>query len=65
MSRLGMAMNPERIVKFAISSLANQLLGSTTSSNIIMLGWALQKGFIPLGVKAVEAALRVNGTSLE
>ena len=64
MSRLGMAMNPERIVKFAISSLANQLLGSTTSSNIIMLGWALQKGFIPLGVEAVEAALRLNGTSL-
>ena len=29
-----------------------------------MLGWALQKGFIPLGIDAVEAALRLNGTSL-
>jgi indolepyruvate ferredoxin oxidoreductase len=65
MTRLGTAMNPDHIVKWAISSLANQLLGSTTSSNIIMLGWALQKGFIPLGIDAVEAALRLNGTSLE
>ena len=65
MTRRGRAMNPDRIVKYAISSLANQLLGSTTSSNIIMLGWALQKGFIPLGIDAVEAALRLNGTSLE
>ena len=30
-----------------------------------MLGWALQKGFIPLGINAVEAALRLNGTSLD
>ena len=29
-----------------------------------MLGWALQKGLIPLGVDAVEAALRLNGASL-
>ena len=65
MTRLGTVMDPDRIVKWAISSLANQLLGSTTSSNIIMLGWALQKGFIPLGIDAVEAALRLNGTSLE
>ena len=65
MTRLGTAMNPDHIVRWAISSLANQLLGSTTSSNIIMLGWALQKGFIPLGIDAVEAALRLNGTSLE
>ena len=30
-----------------------------------MLGWALQKGFIPLGIDAIEAALRLNGTSLD
>ena len=30
-----------------------------------MLGWALQKGFIPLGIGAVETALRLNGTSLD
>ena len=30
-----------------------------------MLGWALQKGFIPLSIDAVEAALRLNGTSID
>ena len=43
MSRLGAVMKSDQITRFTISSLANQLLGSSTSSAIIMLGWA-QKG---------------------
>ncbi len=64
MSRLGAVMDPARITRFTISSLANDLLGSTTSSAIIMLGWALQKGLIPLGIDAVEKALQLNGTAI-
>ena len=30
-----------------------------------MLGWALQKGLIPLGIDAVEAALRLNGAAID
>ena len=29
-----------------------------------MLGWALQKGLIPLGIDAVEKALQLNGTAI-
>ena len=57
-------MDPTRITRFAISSLADDLLGSTTSSSIIMLGWALQKGLIPLGIDAVEKALELNGIAI-
>ena len=64
MSRLGAVMDPTRITRFAISSLADDLLGSTTSSSIIMLGWALQKGLIPLGIDAVEKALELNGIAI-
>ena len=64
MSRLDAVMDPARITRIAISSLANYLLGSTTSSAIIMLGWALQKGLIPLGIDAVEKALQLNGTAI-
>ena len=64
MSRLGAVMDPTRITRFAISSLADDLLGSTTSSSIIMLGWALQKGLIPLGIDAVEKALQLNGIAI-
>ncbi|MDC0062661.1 indolepyruvate ferredoxin oxidoreductase family protein [Candidatus Puniceispirillum sp.] len=64
MSRLGAVMDPARITRFTISSLANDLLGSTTSSAIIMLGWALQKGLIPLNIDAVQTALRLNGTAI-
>ena len=65
MSRLGAVMNSDQITRFTISSLANQLLGSSTSSAIIMLGWALQKGLIPLGIDSVETALRLNGTAID
>ena len=64
MSRLGAVMDPAKITRFTISSLANDLLGSTTSSAIIMLGWALQKGLIPLNIDAVQTALRLNGTAI-
>ena len=30
-----------------------------------MLGWALQKGLIPLGIDSVETALRLNGTAID
>jgi indolepyruvate ferredoxin oxidoreductase len=65
MSRLGAVMDPTQITRFNISSLANQLLGSSTSSAIIMLGWALQKGLIPLGIDAVETALQLNRTAID
>ena len=60
MSRLGAVMDPTRITRFTISSLADDLLGSSTSSSIIMLGWALQR-VIPLGIDSVEKALELNG----
>ena len=65
MQRLGTIIDPARISKFDISTLANQLLGSTMSSNIIMVGWAIQNGLLPLGIQAVEKALKLNGTAID
>ena len=65
MSRLEAVMDPARITRFTISSLANQLIGKSTSSSIIMLGWALQKGLIPLSIDAVETAIKLNGIAID
>ena len=65
MQRLGAVMDPDRINRVKISELANRLLGSTMPSTIIMLGWALQKGWIPLGLQAVETALQLNGSAVD
>jgi indolepyruvate ferredoxin oxidoreductase len=65
MTRLGAVMDPAHITKLKISDLANQVFGSTMPSNIIMLGWAVQKGWIPLSIDAIETALRLNGSAVE
>ena len=64
LDRLGAVMAAEKIDRFPISDIANRLLGSTMSATIIILGWALQKGLIPLGVDAVRAALKLNGSAV-
>ena len=63
--RLGAVMDPARIHRLAISDMANRLMGTTMPSAVIMLGWAAQKGWIPLGIDAIEAALRLNGSAVE
>ena len=57
-------MTAEKIDRFPISDIANRLLGNTMSATIIMLGWTLQKGLIPLEVDAVRTALKLNGSAV-
>jgi indolepyruvate ferredoxin oxidoreductase len=44
---------------------ATSLFGDSIATNLYMLGFALQKGLIPLSCGAVEAAVRVNGGAVE
>jgi len=63
--RLGAVMDRKKIHHIDAVALANRLFGSSTSSTIIMLGWAVQKGHIPLSVPAIEAALQLNGVEVD
>jgi indolepyruvate ferredoxin oxidoreductase len=44
---------------------AEALLGDSIATNIMMLGYAYQKGLLPLKASAIEQAIEVNGVSIK
>ena len=48
-----------------MSDLAEKLVGDTVSANIMLLGYALQKGFLPISSLALEKAIKLNGVSIQ
>src|ERR1700756_3988151 len=44
---------------------AELLLGDSIATNIMMLGYAYQKGSLPLSAEAIEKAIEVNGVSIK
>jgi indolepyruvate ferredoxin oxidoreductase len=51
--------------ELAGTRLATDLTGDSIATNILMLGYAVQKGLIPLAVASIEQAIRLNGTFVE
>lgn len=49
----------------AATSLAENLLGDSIGANVLMLGYAWQKGVIPLKLPSIEEAIRLNGRAAE
>jgi indolepyruvate ferredoxin oxidoreductase len=47
------------------TALATALVGDAIASNLFMLGYAFQKGLVPLGVAALLRAIELNGTAVE
>ena len=47
------------------SILALKLLGNTIGANVFLIGFALQKGCIPLSLDAIEQAIKLNGVSVD
>lgn len=44
---------------------AEVLLGDSIATNIMMMGYAYQKGLLPLSAEAIERAIEVNGVSIK
>ena len=44
---------------------AEALLGNSIATNIMMLGYAYQKGLLPLSAKAIVQAIEVNGVAIK
>jgi indolepyruvate ferredoxin oxidoreductase len=47
------------------TGLATALMGDSIATNLFMLGYAFQKGLVPLSVEAIEQAIQLNGVSVE
>jgi indolepyruvate ferredoxin oxidoreductase len=46
------------------AQLATALMGDSIATNMFMLGYAWQKGWVPLGREAIERAIELNGVSV-
>src|SRR5690606_19394137 len=49
----------------AANRLAEELLGNTIYSNVLMLGFAWQHGLIPVSLEALLKAIELNGVEVE
>lgn len=47
------------------TKLATGLMGDSIASNMFLLGFAMQKGLVPVSLGALEAAIRLNGVAVE
>jgi indolepyruvate ferredoxin oxidoreductase len=47
------------------TGLATALLGDAIGANFLLVGYALQKGLVPVGLPALERAIELNGRSVE
>ncbi len=45
--------------------IATALLGDSIATNLFMLGYAWQKGLVPLGAEAIDKAIELNGVAVE
>jgi indolepyruvate ferredoxin oxidoreductase len=44
---------------------AETLLGDSIATNMMMMGFAYQKGLLPVGAEAIEQAIELNGVSIK
>jgi indolepyruvate ferredoxin oxidoreductase len=59
------AVGPEGVDFLDATRLATALMGDSIATNPFMLGYAWQKGLIPLSAEALLRAIELNGTAVE
>lgn len=58
-------VNPDKFDFLDATKMATALLGDAIATNLFMLGFAVQKGYLPLGEKSLERAIELNGVAIE
>ncbi len=59
------AVGNENVWQFDADRIATRLFGDSVYSNLLMLGFAWQKGRVPLGRAAIRGAIELNGVQIE
>ena len=59
------ASNPNATSFVHAEAVATALLGDAIAANIILMGYAWQRGLIPLRHESIEAAIELNGVAIE
>jgi len=59
------AVRPDAMHAVDAGAMATALLGDSIAANLFTLGYAYQKGLVPVGAAAIETAVRLNGAAVE
>ena len=59
------AAGKESVCMLPATHLATSVFGDAIASNMIVLGYALQKGWIPVSMAAVQRAIELNGVAIK
>ncbi len=59
------AVGAENLWGFDANRLSERLMGDTVFANVMMLGFAWQKGLVPVSKLALRQAIVLNGTAIE
>jgi indolepyruvate ferredoxin oxidoreductase len=55
----------EQVETFDAQTLAQEFLGDTIASNILALGFAWQRGLVPLSLEAINRAIELNAVAVD
>jgi indolepyruvate ferredoxin oxidoreductase len=47
------------------TAMTTKLLGDAVTANVFLLGYAFQRGLVPVGIDAIEHAIELNGVAVE
>jgi indolepyruvate ferredoxin oxidoreductase len=65
MEKLRFAAGAERVETFDAQALAVDFLGDTVTANVLAMGYAWQRGLVPLSLAAMRRAIELNGVAIE
>jgi indolepyruvate ferredoxin oxidoreductase len=64
LEKLRFAAGDERVETFDAQALAQDFLGDTVTANVLALGWAWQRGLVPVSLAALQRAISLNGVAV-
>jgi indolepyruvate ferredoxin oxidoreductase len=64
-AEIASAVGAEGVGSFNVEAAATKLMGDSIYSNPMLLGYAWQKGWVPLGVASLQRAIELNGVAVE
>jgi len=65
LAKLRYAAGEDRVETFDAQATAQEFLGDTLASNILALGYAWQRGLVPIGLAALTCAIELNGVAVQ
>jgi indolepyruvate ferredoxin oxidoreductase len=64
LAKLQFAAGADRVQTFDAQALAQAFLGDTVAANIVALGYAWQRGLVPVSLAALQRAIELNGVAV-